>query len=693
MQMDTHEKKASCALAERDIKAKADCEVKVVEQSAEEKEVIGEDEDSKENLVDSPQRRWPEILQPCPGIVTDTNLQEGQEMESHHMDPPGQAGRTDGRAVEGTLQKHLGRVDQPLKGHLLDGAKTALEILQRHYPLQDLETDHIKEAEQSSGPAFTQHQKWVQVCPQEVMVGSQKSESKRQIHTGFKTVNDKIIKITCSSPETVEKGSSFSALQQEWQRMGTVASPWQVASFSCESSCLSPKSDDDPKSHHAQYPSQHGPQGVDHKDRHLDLSDGDYASDELSGIEKISVRTYSRSSPRKQDIQEKSGQQDLSCSTSSSDSSAGAVSLKGNKARSSFQQSLFHLTRLKRREHEPESKNGNRANNIKSLPLPSSRGAYKSPAFKNKETPEVEELQKKLFADTLDTCPEETQNIPNRGLETDLYHRKTPSLSVLKEEHEEATHFRSTRINQLETVRSQELTHPSEYNRDQAHPLQKEKIAQSKFKGTARVTGQNRKSEEMQILKQQIAGLQEEFRRNESCWHAAYSKLRHQVELLTRQNMELQDELRVSERQRQKTEKNPKAVNFINRKSETPVAEAILRGTTSSSKPEESAWRDNHKGHSISYMGLKTSLQKHFVRDVNSKIVHQPSPTRGRYNGRKSPGAASHLSGCFKDPNSSSCVKGTPLPISYSSEDTSLSHNHSNDTCSFAPCKNSEETE
>ncbi|NXA90725.1 CENPJ protein, partial [Melanocharis versteri] len=618
MKMDTHEKKADCALAEREIKVKTDCEAKVVEQSAEEKEVIEEDEDSKENLVDPPQRRMPEILQPCHKTVTDTNLQVGEEMETNHRDPLGKAGKTAGRAVGGTLQKDLGRVDQPLKGHLIEGTKTPLEVLQRHYPLQDLDTDHIKEAEWSAGPAFTQGQKWAQVCPQEVVVGRQNSESKRQIHTGFKKVNDKIIKITCSLPEAVEKGSSSSALQQEWQRKGTVASTWQVASFSCESSCLPPKSDEDPKSHHDQY--QHVPQGVDHTDRRLDLSDGDYASDEPSGTEKISVRKYSRSPPRKRDIQAISGQKDLSCSTSSSDSSTGAVGLKGSKTCSSFQQSLFHLTRLKRREYEPESKNGNRAGNVKSLHLPPSRAAHEIPPFKIKENAEAEELQKKVFADILDTCPEETQNILGRRLETEVYHRRTPSLTVVEEEHEEAMHFCRTRIDQLETVRSQELTHPLEYSRDQAHPLQKEKIAQSKFKGTARVTGEHVKSEEMQILRQQIAGLQEEFKRTESYWRAAYSKLRDQVELLTRQNMELRDELRVSEHQRQKAEKNAKAMNFMDRKSETPVAEAILRGTASSSKPEESSLRENHKSHSISPMGLKTSLQKHFLRDVNSKV-------------------------------------------------------------------------
>ncbi|NWQ85222.1 CENPJ protein, partial [Burhinus bistriatus] len=704
MQMGTHEKKEDCALAEPEIKAQTDCKAKVIEQSAEKKEVMWRDEDTKENPVDSPQRRWPEILQPCPETVTEMNLQLGEEKETHHMDSLGQAGRTDGRPVEGTLQKDLGRVDQPLKNHLTEGAKTPLEVLQKHSPLQDLETDRIKEAEWSAGSAFTQGQNWVQACPQELVSGSQSSESKRQIHTGFKMVNDKIVKITRSSPEAAEKESSSSALQQELQRKGTAASMWHVAPLSCESSCSSSNSDDDPKSHHTQYPSQHGPQGVDHNDGCLDLSDGDYASDEPSGTEKMSVKKYSRSPPRKQDVQVISRQQSLSCSTSSSDSSTGAVRLKGGKAHSSLQQSLFHLTRSKSREREPKSKDENRARDVKSLDLPSSTVTGEIPAFKIKETPVVEERQKKtrgftnihkVLCTNIDVFTKETQNILSRGLETGVYHRGTPSLTRVKEEQEKAMHFRRKQMDQLKTVRSQELTHPLEYNRDQIHPLQKEKIASSKFKVTARVTGENVKSEEIQILKQQIAGLQEELKRNEFCWHAAYGKLRDQVEMLTRQNMELQDELRVSEHRRRKAEKNPEAVNFMDRKSETRVAEAILRETASSSKQEERSRRDNHKSHSISHVGPKTSLQKHFFRDVNSKVVHQPSPIGRRTDDRKSPGAVMHLSG-FKEPNLSSYIKGKickSVTISDSLEDMTLSHNHSSNTCSFELCSNNEETE
>ncbi|NXK73744.1 CENPJ protein, partial [Amazona guildingii] len=699
MRIGTHGKKADNALAEWELNSQTGCEAKVVEQSLEEKQVIRRDEDIKKSPVDSPQRRWPEILQPSPETLKEMNLQVGEEKENHHTDSLGQAGKTDGRPVHGILKKHLGRVDWPLKGHPTEGAKSPLEVLQKHSLLQYLKPDHIKESEWNADPAFPQDEKWVQVCKQELVSESQSSESKRQIHTGFKMVNDKIVKITCILPEAVEKESSSSALQQEWQTKGTAASAWHVASSSCESSCLSSNSDDS-KSHHAQYPSQNGPQGVDPTGGRLDLSDGDYASDELSGTKIKYVKKYSKSPSRKQDIQVIS-RQDFSCSTSSSDSSTGAARLKESKACSSLQQSLYYPTKLKRREHEPESKNENRARDVKSLHRPPSTPSGEIPAFEIKETPAVEEPQKKLafinihnvLSTNMDVFIEETQNIVTRGLETGVYRRGTPPMTKVKEEQEKATHLHRTQMDQLNIVWSQELTHPLEYRRDQIHPSQKENIAHNKFKEAARVTEENTKSEEIQVLKQQIAGLQEEFKRNESCWHAAYNKLRDQVEMLTRQNMELRDGLRVSDHQRCKEEKHPEAVNFMDRKSETPVAEAILRETASSSKREERSWRNNHKSYRMSYMGPKTSLQKPFFRDANSEVAHQPSPAVGRIDDRKSPGAVSHLSVGFKKPNSSSYGKGRSLPISYGSEDMLLSHNHNNDTCSFALCSNIEETE
>ncbi|XP_021245995.1 uncharacterized protein LOC110395657 isoform X2 [Numida meleagris] len=753
----THGKKANCVLAEKEIKAQTDCEVQVLEQSAEEKVVVRRDEDA----FGSPHIKWTEILSSCPETTTEMNLPLGGERETNHRDSLEQADRTDGRLVKGTLQIGLHRANQLLQGELAEEEKSPLEVLQKHSMLQDLESEHIRKAEWSAVPAFTQGQKYVQVCPQELVSGSQRPESKREIHTGFKKVNDKIIKITCNSLEAVEQGSSSLVLQQERQREGTAAVTRRVESSSCESGCLSSNSDDDPKSHCTQYPSQQGPQGADHSDRHLDLSENDYASDEPSETEHMSVKKCISSSSRKQDVQALSRQRSLSLSTSSSDSSTGAVKLEGSKAHSSLQRSVFHLTKAKRREDEPESKAGH----VKSRDLTSS-----VVAFGIKGTPAVKQPQNKVSTNVL----EETQNILSRGLETGVYHGGT--LPGVEEEQDKAMHFFRARMDQVKTVRSQEPTHPLQYTREQTDTLRKENVMHSKFKGTAIVTGESVKSEEIQILKQQITGLQEEFRRNESCWYAAYGKLRDQVEMLTRQNMELRDELRDSEHKRLKAERKTGAVNLMDRKSETLVAEAILRETASSSKQEEKAQREKHKSHTTSHVGPKAALQKHCFRDINSKekkrkkrchmsiwlklmitctavtllallmmaikssgqkadplrlvtkehqdkkpshcslgrsttptgrttphqgrvtpfesekIVRQPSPTGRRTDERKSPGVGSHMS-VSKGHKSSFYEKGTPSPISVVSEDMLLSNKHSNNTCSFALCSNSEETQ
>uniref|UniRef100_A0A8D0GCH1 Centromere protein J C-terminal domain-containing protein n=1 Tax=Sphenodon punctatus TaxID=8508 RepID=A0A8D0GCH1_SPHPU len=109
------------------------------------------------------------------------------------------------------------------------------------------------------------------------------------------------------------------------------------------------------------------------------------------------------------------------------------------------------------------------------------------------------------------------------------------------------------------------------------HKLQKEKVEFERYTTTAQVTRENEKAEEIQMLKQQIAGLQEEFRRNESHWQAAHGKLRNQIDTLTKQNLELQDELRVSEHQRLEAKgQSGAAVDFTSRQPDTLVLADLL---------------------------------------------------------------------------------------------------------------------
>uniref|UniRef100_A0A8V0XNM4 Centromere protein J C-terminal domain-containing protein n=1 Tax=Gallus gallus TaxID=9031 RepID=A0A8V0XNM4_CHICK len=97
-------------------------------------------------------------------------------------------------------------------------------------------------------------------------------------------------------------------------------------------------------------------------------------------------------------------------------------------------------------------------------------------------------------------------------------------------------------------------------------------------------------------------------------------------------------------------------------------------------------------GRSTTPTGRTTPHQGRVTPFESEEVIHQPSPTGRRAHERKSPGAGSHLS-VSKGHKSSSYEKGTPSPISIISEDTLLSNKHSNNTCSFALCSNSEETQ
>uniref|UniRef100_A0A8D0E9Q1 Uncharacterized protein n=1 Tax=Salvator merianae TaxID=96440 RepID=A0A8D0E9Q1_SALMN len=117
----------------------------------------------------------------------------------------------------------------------------------------------------------------------------------------------------------------------------------------------------------------------------------------------------------------------------------------------------------------------------------------------------------------------------------------------------------------FEAVRPQ-MSHPLE----QYKPEEDLQNGKAKFEKSAIADKVQGESEEIWLLKQQIAGLQDEFRRNETHWHAAHGELKNQVETLTKQNLELQEELRISELQRIDVERQHGMSDFAGRKPETP---------------------------------------------------------------------------------------------------------------------------
>ncbi|XP_042299690.1 centromere protein J-like [Sceloporus undulatus] len=241
------------------------------------------------------------------------------------------------------------------------------------------------------------------------------------------------------------------------------------------------------------------------------------------------------------------------------------------------------------------------------------------------------------------------------------------------------------------------------------------------------------------MLRQQIAGLQEEFRRNETQWHAAHDKLRCQVEALTKQNLELQNELGVSEHQKTETERNYGAMDFLPRKAETPVSAAILHGASSQENLEEGPLKSSHKHLSNVHTGRKTPLDEFVPGDKKpkatrsalqrsdslksatgdqrvkspskvlrsrsamptgrrtphqmpsevhnslSQLAHQQQPS----DGKKSVLSASNLN-ALRDASPSLYVKGTYCSTSGSSEDTAFLNSQNNDSLHSANLSNVE---
>ncbi|XP_030412604.1 T-complex protein 10A homolog 2 isoform X1 [Gopherus evgoodei] len=750
----SNEKNTNCTISMSEIKAQVDSKTRDPEQCPEERrEGGGGEECAKEDPAVPLQMNWAELLQQCQEQITEMKLQIGEKNKAQSTDSLGHSDRADRSSMESTVQKDLDIVDQRVKGNLTQKAEKPLEILQEGSKLQNLEGSQTKQMDWSTGLKFTSGMKGISSCHNEDYTVSKSQESQRGTTTGFKMVNDRIMKVTHKSTQGMDKKKNITSVshQQEWQSNRSAAYRWKAQPLSSGSGCTSTDSEDDPKSYCTRSPTMHVPQKVGHTDKNLDLSDADYATDELSGAEDLALKKHTKPPPKKLSAQEIKAKQDLSLSTSSSDSGNRVARLRGNKACSSLRKSPFRPPRSARGGREPEPRSERNVEDGKNVELQSSPStcdlvASLFPAFKSKETLAEERAQRKSVLGTLAVQRRLTDKLEELEKEIGVYRGETPLLAMMKEEQEKARHFLRTQMDQFETSKAQELNCLEEYKRDCIHTPKKEKVEFKKYATAARVTREDVKSEEIQMLKQQIAGLQEEFRRNESHWHAAHGKLKSQIEMLTKQNLELRDELRVSEHQRLEAEKKSGAVDFISRKSETPVSEAILRGTSSLANLEERSLQSSPKSRNTTPVGRKTPVEKHPPRDVNmkamkstvqrteslksvtresrektpsnhfhsrsttptgrrtphqgrltpfepEKVMHQSSLNEQRTYGRKSPVIpVSHLT-VSKETNSSSYIKGRFSSTSGSSEDTVLFRNQNEDVCSSASCSNNEETQ
>ncbi|RXM30898.1 Centromere protein J [Acipenser ruthenus] len=121
-----------------------------------------------------------------------------------------------------------------------------------------------------------------------------------------------------------------------------------------------------------------------------------------------------------------------------------------------------------------------------------------------------------------------------------------------------------------------------------------------------------------EILKEQIAALQQEFKKKETRWSAAHGRLRDQVEALTKENLELRDELKLSERHRQEAVKKAEVTSIPSKKAETQVSEAILMGTRHVRREDRPP--AGHKSRSSTPVGRKTPFERQVTVEPQVKV-------------------------------------------------------------------------
>ncbi|XP_048456908.1 centromere protein J-like [Rhincodon typus] len=153
-------------------------------------------------------------------------------------------------------------------------------------------------------------------------------------------------------------------------------------------------------------------------------------------------------------------------------------------------------------------------------------------------------------------------------LETEIecFKVENTALAKMKEKQELAMESLRKRMDQFEHEKIEEIARLDEYKKEEMKKLQKAEQLSEKLSATRSIFDK-KENEEMEFLKQQLSQLQEDFRKNESRWCRAHKCLRNQIDTLTKENIELRDELKAVDRHRQEPVKKTES----SKKSETPV--------------------------------------------------------------------------------------------------------------------------
>nr|XP_020826094.1 centromere protein J-like [Phascolarctos cinereus] len=343
---------------------------------------------------------------------------------------------------------------------------------------------------------------------------------------------------------------------------------------------------------------------IHHANQNLDLSEPDYASDEPSGSEEVALRRSSKFFVEKRRSQKLLGLKDDSSRVISSESSTEIIELRGRWTLSSFQTSHDHHIGPTRPKKEPKPKSTTRSIQIPDVQPPACDLVTSLfPVLKDKvNSPEQEPYE--IFHE--EAQKRSTGKLQELEEEIDELHGENPLLSQVKTEQEKVMQFLRAHINHFKAEKTKQVSFSDEHYKEENSLTQLTKANLERWIKTSRISKKDDDSKEMLILKKQINRLQEQFKINESRWSMAHVKLQNQIEVLMKQNLELQDELRASEHQWLEIAKKSVALHSARRKSESLASEPILRGSSSLSKNEGTPMHSSPK----SCLGLRLSSEK-----------------------------------------------------------------------------------
>nr|XP_017512418.2 centromere protein J isoform X1 [Manis javanica]XP_017512419.2 centromere protein J isoform X1 [Manis javanica]XP_017512420.2 centromere protein J isoform X1 [Manis javanica]XP_017512421.2 centromere protein J isoform X1 [Manis javanica]XP_017512422.2 centromere protein J isoform X1 [Manis javanica] len=300
------------------------------------------------------------------------------------------------------------------------------------------------------------------------------------------------------------------------------------------------------------------------RDVDLDLSDKDYSSDESIKIESLknkvseSTRRPSSVSVCKIDFDDERSWADLEENSFKHDVIPGNEAIYGTPQTAYPNTSeIYVLDKTVKRKVAPVKKGEDLSTSIRSTsPPPTSDLMMKFfPSLKLKPKSDRHlgnEPKLNISQDQPSGDSTRSQVLREKviELETEIekFKAENTSLAKLRFEREKALEKLRKEIADFEQQKAKELARIEEFKKEERRKLQKERKVFENYTTVARTFPDKKEREEIQVLKQQIADLQEDLKRKEAKWSSTHGRLRSQIEMLVKENTDLREEIKVMER-------------------------------------------------------------------------------------------------------------------------------------------------